>query len=104
MTRLPHQRAWPLPPDELRRRHIGERTTEALALLRRQGVRLGRPRRCPDEVLIRVVTERAAGARLADISARLNADGIPTPAGGPRWYPSHVSRLLRTQDALRLAR
>jgi hypothetical protein len=85
--------------EELRRRLIGERTTEALAVLRRQGVRLGRPRRCPDDVLVRVVTARAAGASLIEICAHLNADGVETPAGGTRWYPSHLSRLLRTQDA-----
>ncbi|MBM2621293.1 recombinase family protein [Actinoplanes sp. LDG1-06] len=87
------------PADELRRRVIAERTTEALASLRRQGVRLGRPRRCPDEVLLRVLAEREAGRRLGEICAALNADGVPTPAGGERWYPSHLSRLLRTQDA-----
>ncbi len=42
---------------------------------------------------------RAAGARLVDVAATLNADGVPTPGGGARWWPSHVSRLLATQDA-----
>ena len=88
--------------DERRRQLIADRTTEALAKLRRQGVRLGRPRRCPDEVLLRVLAEREAGRRLAEICARLNDEGVPTPGGGGRWYPSHLSRLLRTQDAQRL--
>ena len=29
----------------------------------------------------------------------MNAAAIPTPVGSDRWYPSHVSRLLKTQDA-----
>jgi Recombinase len=78
---------------------ISRNTCAALAAMRARGVRLGRPRRCPDEVLARVLTSRTAGARLVDICAQLNADGVPTPGGGARWHPSHVSRLLRTQDA-----
>ncbi|MEV0396336.1 recombinase family protein [Polymorphospora rubra] len=81
---------------------ISQKTCTALAELRARGVRLGRPRRCPDDVLARVVAARLAGARLVDISDRLNDDGVPTPAGSARWHPSHVSRLLRTQDAVRL--
>jgi DNA invertase Pin-like site-specific DNA recombinase len=88
---------------QFQRRVIGQSTRDALEVKRAQGVRLGRPRRCPDEVLTRVVTYRATGARLIDICEQLNTDGVPTPAGSPRWYPSHVSRLLRTQDALQLA-
>ncbi|MBL7499871.1 recombinase family protein [Frankia sp. CNm7] len=45
---------------------------------------------------------RHEGAHLADICAGLNTDGVPTPGGGRRWWPSHVSRLLRTQDARHL--
>jgi DNA invertase Pin-like site-specific DNA recombinase len=85
------------------RHMIGVRTREALAVKRDQGVRLGRPRRCPDDVLARVVAYRAVGARLVDICDQLNADGVPTPAGSACWYPSHASRLLRTQDARQLA-
>jgi hypothetical protein len=50
-------------------------------------------------VLARVVTARVGGATLVEIADKLNADGVPTPGGGGRWYPSHLSRLLRTQDA-----
>jgi hypothetical protein len=49
------------------------------------------------------MTSRAAGARLIDICEQLNAAAVPTPGGANRWHPSHVSRLLRTQDARRLA-
>lgn len=87
----------------LRRRLISQNTRAALAVKRAQGVRLGRPRQCPDEVLARIVAYRATGARLVDICEQLNVDGVLTPAGSTRWYPSHVSRLLRTQDAVNLA-
>jgi hypothetical protein len=43
-------------------------------------------------VLARVVACRANGARLIDICDQLNADAVPTPAAGARWYPSHVFR------------
>lgn len=62
----------------------------------------GRPRRCPDDVLAEVVRRRLAGERLTDICRALNDRGVPTPGGGTRWWPSHVHRLLRTRDALRL--
>jgi len=75
------------------------RTVEGLAEARAMGVRLGRPRRCDDEVLRTVVELHLTGVRQADIAAQLNIEGTPTPGGGARWYPSHVSRLLRTQDA-----
>ena len=75
------------------------RIMEGLAEARAIGIRLGRPRRCDDEVLQTVVEESVLGARQIDIAKRFNADGVPTPGGGVRWYPSHVSRLLRTQDA-----
>lgn len=86
----------------LRSHLISQNTCAALAELRARGVRLGRPRRCPDDVLTRVVTTRAAGVRLVDICEQLNADGVLTPGGSHRWHPSHISRLLRTQDARRL--
>jgi hypothetical protein len=65
--------------------------------------RVGRPRRCPLDVLVRVVELREAGALLTEICDQLNADHIPTPGGGLRWWPSHVHRLLGTYDAQLLA-
>jgi hypothetical protein len=49
-------------------------------------------------VLARVVTARVGGATLVEIAGKLNADGVPTPGGCARWYPSYVTRLLQTQD------
>jgi hypothetical protein len=61
--------------------------------------RVGRPRRCPLEVLMRVVLLRRDGARLQDICDLMNAEGVLTPGGGKYWWPSYVSRLLETLDA-----
>jgi hypothetical protein len=36
----------------------------------------------------------------AKISETLNAAGVRTPAGGARWYKSHVYRLLNSQDGV----
>lgn len=65
--------------------------------------RPGRPRLCQIDLLLRVVEMRIGGALLVDICNQLNADGVLTPAGGLRWWPSHVHRLLRTYDAQLLA-
>lgn len=65
--------------------------------------RPGRPRCCPLDVLIRVVELRTAGATFKVICNQLNAENIPTPGGGRRWWPSHVYRLLGTYDAQLLA-
>ncbi|MEV7558401.1 recombinase family protein [Streptomyces sp. NPDC089795] len=83
---------------------ISARTIAALAERRAAGARLGRPRACPDTVLRRTVLLRLRGATLAEIAEEFNCSGTPTPGGGAFWYPSHVSRLLRTQDAVLLLR
>jgi DNA invertase Pin-like site-specific DNA recombinase len=76
------------------RRIIGQRTKDALAEKRRQGVRLGRPRVVDDEVIARIVAARNAGHTLASIAASLNADEVPTVRGGRRWHDSTVRCIL----------
>jgi hypothetical protein len=61
--------------------------------------RRGRPPCCPPEVVTLVVALRRRGLSLAAIGAELNAQGVPTPAGRPRWTKSHVDRLLHTRHA-----
>jgi len=81
------------------RRIIGQRTKEALAVKRNQGVRLGRPRTVPPDVVARIVADRRTGASLASIADALTAEGVPTAHGGVRWHVSTVSALLRRSRA-----
>lgn len=78
------------------RRLIGQRTRDALAERRAAGVRLGRPRALPADVVARIVGRRGAGASMSGIARELNADGIPTAHGGSEWRQSSVAAVLRS--------
>jgi DNA invertase Pin-like site-specific DNA recombinase len=80
------------------RDRISERTREALAVKRSEGVRLGRPSALPDELLSRMYAEQAAGASLREIADGLTRDGIATAQGGHSWHASTVSKALTGQD------
>lgn len=88
--------------NQLERELIGQRTREALAAKRAQGVRLGRPSVLPVEVVARIIDQRAAGCSYPAIADALNADGVPTARGGGRWYPATVRNVERGQDAAAL--
>jgi DNA invertase Pin-like site-specific DNA recombinase len=79
---------------EYERRLISQRTREALAVKKAQGVKLGRPVRTPDHVIARVQRERSDGRSLSATADGLTADRVPTAQGGRRWYPSTVRALL----------
>jgi DNA invertase Pin-like site-specific DNA recombinase len=83
------------------RRIIGQRTKDALAVKRAQGVRLGRPVLLPDKVTRRIVKAHRAGDGWSTIARTLNDDAVPTAHGGSRWYPSTVRAvvLANTEDA-----
>jgi DNA invertase Pin-like site-specific DNA recombinase len=83
---------------QFERRLIGQRTREALAQKKAQGVQLGRPRELPAKVRSRIRRRRKAGKSLAAIAEELNRDGVPTAHGGARWYPSTVRAVLVTGD------
>jgi DNA invertase Pin-like site-specific DNA recombinase len=79
---------------QFERRLIGQRTKEALAVKRAEGVILGRPRLLEDKHVRRIVTMRKKGMSLAAIANFLTTDGVPTSQGGARWYPSTVNHVL----------
>jgi DNA invertase Pin-like site-specific DNA recombinase len=75
---------------QLERRLIGQRTKDALAVRRSQGVRLGRPRSLPELVVERIVAEHDQGGSWSAIARGLDSDGVPTAQGGKCWYPATV--------------
>jgi hypothetical protein len=64
--------------------------------------RRGRPPCCPPELAARIVGLHRQGLTYTQISAVLNAEGVPTPAGRVRWFKSSVDRLLHTRYAKEL--
>ena len=80
---------------QFERRLIGQRTKEALAEKKRQGVKLGRPTVTSPETVAQVQAMREEGLSLQKIADVLNDSGVPTSQGGAKWYPSTVSALLK---------
>ncbi|GAB3985683.1 recombinase family protein [Plantactinospora veratri] len=80
---------------QLERELIGQRTSEGLQALKRQGVRLGRPRQYTDDVTTLVATLRHEdGLSHRGIATELSTRGVPTVSGGP-WRHSTIRRILR---------
>lgn len=76
------------------RRLIGQRTRDALAEKRAQGVRLGRPPKLDAELVERIAALRASGRSMRAIAAELNADETPTAHGGAAWHASTVKAVI----------
>jgi len=72
------------------RRLIGQRTREALAAKKAQGVQLGRPRMLSASVRKRIERERGKGRTFAAIADGLNADAVHTAQGERQWWPATV--------------
>lgn len=81
---------------QMERRRISERTREALAVKRAQGVQLGRPRTLPESVRRQIVRARRRGDTYSRIAERLNERGVPTAQGGAQWYASTVRKVAMT--------
>jgi hypothetical protein len=46
---------------------------------------------------------REKGLSYQAICDIFDSEGVPTPAGSPRWWRSHVSRLLHTRSAFEMS-
>lgn len=84
---------------EYERALTAARVREGMARRRAEGVHLGRRSELPEDVVRRIVTDRAAGASLRAIADALNAEGVPTAHGGARWHASTVKAVLESAAA-----
>ncbi len=78
---------------------IGQRSKDALAITRAQGVRLGRPSVLPPELVKRIVRDHRDGVSYSTIARTLTDEAVPTAHGASQWWPSTVRKVLRGQDA-----
>lgn len=78
---------------QFERRMIGQRTKDALAAKKEAGVRLGRRRSLSDEIVARIVTQRADGSTWQAIADELSRDAVPTAQGGVTWYAATVRKV-----------
>ena len=78
---------------------IGQRTKDALAEKRTEGVTLGRPTVLSEAVVGRIIAARSAGDGWSAIARALNADEVPTAHGGAQWHPSTVRAIALGRGA-----
>jgi DNA invertase Pin-like site-specific DNA recombinase len=79
---------------QLERKRIGERTREALAIKKAEGVQLGRPRIISPLIRERIKQAHASGTALLTIANDLNAEGVPS-ASGKLWYASTIKSVVK---------
>jgi len=85
---------------QFERRLIGQRTKDALAVKKSQGVVLGRRPEISPEAEATIARLRQEGATMAVIADRLNAEGVATARGGTQWYPSTVHRAIQRTNII----
>jgi len=77
---------------------IGQRTKDALAVKRKEGVRLGRPTVLSNALRRSIQRMRNQGRSFQSIADRLNEKGVPTAHGGAKWHASTVRAVLNRRE------
>lgn len=78
---------------EWEREMIGQRTKDALAAKKREGVQLGRPINVEPETVRLITILRSDGWSYRKIATMLNEQGTPTSQGGKKWHASTVKAI-----------
>jgi len=86
---------------QLERAKIAERTKDALAHKKAQGVTLGRPVKLSEEVVLMINHLRLQGATLTRIAEEFNSRSIPTAHGGYKWHASTVKKILERSEPIK---
>ena len=85
---------------QLERQRIAERTRDALAKKKEQGVQLGRRNETDPALVSRIQAMREEGFTLQGIADTLNKEGVKPSHGGAKWYPSSVKTQLNKPSQL----
>lgn len=80
---------------QFERQMISERTKNALAFKKTQGVKIGRSAVISDQEIYNLRKMRSQGMTLQSIAEALNERNIPTAHNGNQWHASTVSYLLK---------
>jgi DNA invertase Pin-like site-specific DNA recombinase len=76
---------------------IGQRTKEALAVKKANGVKLGRPRELDEETRAKILAWYANGLNYNGIAHMLNHYQVPTAHGGKKWWPETVRGIVQSE-------
>lgn len=79
---------------QLERKRIGERTKEALAIKKADGVQLGRPRLLNADTRAQILNMSKLGSSFNLIARNLNAGGVLSATGG-KFYASTISAIIK---------
>jgi DNA invertase Pin-like site-specific DNA recombinase len=87
---------------EIERRMIGKRTKDAMAKIKADtGKHMGRRSALPQSTVARIVADHRAGVPMLRIARNLEAEDIPTAAGG-KWYAATIKQVLSSAAAQQL--